>query len=120
MNGKDLRLRLRALFRRRRVEQDLHDELAFHVERETEALIARGLAPERARAAALARFGSVPLAADNCRDERGTSFIDGLLRDIAYALRTYRRAPLVAATIVGTLSLGLGLVTVVFTFFNWF
>ena len=120
MNLKDLRLRLRALFARRRVEQDLHDELAFHIERETQAQIARGVDPAVARAAAHARFGSVALAADNCRDEQGTSFIDGLLRDIAYALRTYRRAPLVAATIVGTVALGLGLVTVVFTFFNAF
>lgn len=44
----------------------------------------------------LARFGPVPLAADKCRDARGTGFIDDLTRDIPYAFRTFRRAPFAA------------------------
>jgi predicted permease len=49
-----------------------------------------------------------------------TSFVDALARDVAYAFRTFRRAPLAALTIVTTVALGLGLVAVVFTFYNAF
>ena len=48
-----------------------------------------------------------------------TSFIDGYARDVAYALRTFRRTPVVAVTIVTTVGLGLGLVTVLFTVLNF-
>ena len=103
-----------------RVEQELHDELAFHIERETKKLIDEGLAPAEARQRAQARFGSATLAADECRDERGTAFIDNTIRDIQYALRTFRRAPLAAFTIVVTVAIGLGVVAVLFTILNTF
>ena len=66
----------------------------------------------------MARFGSVTVAADHCRDARGTTLVDGVVRDVLYACRLFRRAPLVALTIVTTVGLGLGLVAVVFTFLN--
>ena len=102
----------------RRVEQELDEELAFHIDRETEKHIAAGLPRGEARARALARFGPVALAADRCRDVRGITFVDTLVRDGRYAFRSFRRAPLAALTIVATVGLGLGLVTVVFTFYN--
>ena len=49
---------------------------------------------------------------------RGTAFVDDTVRDILYALRTFKRAPLVAFTIVSTVALGLGLVAVAFTMLN--
>jgi predicted permease len=120
MNLRDCRLRVRALVAPRRVERELDDELSFHVDRETQKLVAAGMSPAEARAEALARFGPVPLAADECRDARGTAFVDDTVRDILYALRTFRRAPLVALTIVSTLAIGLGLVAVAFTMLNAF
>ena len=120
MNLRDLKLRARALFRPHRVEQELHDELAFHIERETKKLIDEGLAPAEARQRAQARFGSATLTADECRDERGTAFIDNTIGDIQYALRTFRRAPLAAFTIVVTVAIGLGVVAVLFTILNTF
>src|SRR5690242_16032915 len=120
MGLRDLKLRLRALTARRRVEEDLDDELAFHVEREARKLIDGGMAPERARAAAQARFGSTALVADECRDQRGTAFVDDTIRDVRFALRSFRRAPLTALTIVGTVAIGLGVVAVLFTFLNRF
>ena len=93
MNLRDWLLRLRALLARRRVEQELEEELAFHVERDTQKQLAEGLSPADARARALARFGSVPLAADRCRDARGIAFVDDLARDVRYAFRSFRRAP---------------------------
>jgi hypothetical protein len=82
--------------------------------------MANGVSRADADARARASFGSVALAADQCRDARGTAFVDDLLRDISYAFRTFRRAPLTALTIVATVALGLGLVAFVFTFFSVF
>jgi putative ABC transport system permease protein len=118
MNLRDLRLRTRALFAPRRIERELDDELSFHIERETQKLMAEGMTGAEARAQALARFGPVPLSADRCRDARGTAFVDHTVRDIVSALRAFRRAPLVAFTIVSTVALGLSLVTVAFTLLN--
>jgi predicted permease len=118
MNLRDLKLRVRALFSPRRVERDLDDELTFHIERETRKHIASGMSPDEARMRARARFGSVTVAADECRDARGTAFFDNLVRDVLYAFRSFRRAPLVALTIMTTVGLGLGLVAVVFTILN--
>ena len=118
MNLRDLILRIRSLAAPRRVERELGEELAFHIERETQKHIAAGLSPTDARTRARARFGPVPLAADQCRDARGTNVVDDLTRDILYAFRTFRRAPLTAITIVATVALGLGLITVVFTIYN--
>ena len=120
MTIRDLKLRMRALFAASRIERELGEELSFHVERETQKYIESGLTPADARARAIARFGSAALAADQCRDARGIAFVDGCVRDIQYAFRTFRRAPLVALTIVITVALGLGLVAVVFTIFNVF
>jgi predicted permease len=118
MNLRDLFLRIRALVAPHRVERELDEELAFHIERETQKHIAAGVSPVDARTRALARFGPVPLAADQCRDARGTGFVDDLARDILYAFRAFRRAPLAALTIVGTVALGLGLVAAVFAAYS--
>jgi predicted permease len=118
MTLRDLFLRVRALATPRGVERELDEELAFHIERETRKHLANGLSPADARARARARFGSVPLVADQCRDARGIGFVDDVARDILYALRTFRRAPLAALTIVATVALGLGLVTAVFAIYD--
>lgn len=118
MNLRDLFLRIRALVAPHRVERELDEELAFHIERETQKHIAAGLSPVDARTRAIARFGPVPLAADQCRDARGTGFVDDLARDILYAFRTFHRAPLAALTIIATVALGLGLITAVFTVYD--
>ena len=118
MTLNDLKLRARALLRRNRVEQELEEELAFHIEREARKLIDEGMTPAEARERAQARFGSTALAADRCRDERGTAVIDNTIRDVQYALRTFAKAPLAAFTIVVTVAIGLGVVAVLFTVLN--
>jgi len=120
MNLRSLILRARTLFAPRRAERELDEELAFHIEREAHKHIAEGVSPGEARRRARARFGSVTVAADECRDERGIAAVDNLVRDVLYAFRTFSRAPLAALTIVATVALGLGLVAVVFTFLNVF
>jgi predicted permease len=118
VNLRDLRLRVRALFARQRVERELHDELSFHIERETKRLIEAGVPAADAKYQAQAKFGSSTVAADQCRDERGTAIVDNSISDILYALRTFKRAPLSSLTIVFTVAIGLGVVAVLFTILN--
>ena len=120
MGFRDLKLRVRALLRPGGVERDLHDELEFHIEREAAKLIDQGMAPDAARATARAHFGSAAVVADQCRDQRGTAFVDDTIRDVRFALRSFRRAPLAALTIVATVAIGLGVVAVLFTILNSF
>jgi predicted permease len=110
--------RLRSVFLRDRREADLREELQFHLERETERLEASGLPPETARLQALRLFGGPEQIKEACRDARGTRLVDDAIRDVRYALRGFRRTPLVACAIVATVALGLGLVVVAFTFLN--
>src|SRR5918992_886981 len=98
MNLRDLKLRIRASIAGRVVDRELDEELAFHLDRETEKLVASGLSPADARARARARFGSVSVASDECRDARGTALLDDAIRDVRYALRSFRRTPLFALT----------------------
>ena len=109
MTLNDLKLRARALFRPNRVEQELEEELAFHLEREARKLIDEGMTPTEARDRAQARFGSTALAADRCRDERGTAVIDHTIRDVQYAVRAFAKAPLAAFTIVVTVAIAAGI-----------
>jgi predicted permease len=115
-----LRSRLRSLIFRNRREADLSEELQFHLEREAERLQATGLPRDAARLHAGRVFGGVEQIKEECRDARGTAFMENTLQDIRYALRGFRRAPLVAFTVVTTVALGLGLVVVAFTLLNAF
>jgi hypothetical protein len=118
MSVRQVLLRVRALLQPYRVERDLDDELAFHVECETQKLVAQGIEQTDAARQARARFGSRTAVADDCRDVRGIGGVETLLRDLAYAWRTFRRAPLPALTIVVTMTLGLGVATTAFSVFN--
>ena len=113
-----LQSRLRSLLLKNHREADLNEELQFHLEREAERLQASGVPEGTARLGAIQRFGGVDQIKEDCRDARGMAFIDDRIRDILYALRGVKRAPLVAFTIVSTVALGLGLVAAVFTVLN--
>ena len=63
-------LRLRSLFRRRQVEQELDEELRYHLDRQIEELIAKGLTPTEARYAALRALGGIEQRKEECRDMR--------------------------------------------------
>jgi predicted permease len=111
--------RLRALLFRNRAERELDDELAFHIEMETRKNLAAGMPPAEAARAARLHFGTDPGAVkDYVRDTRRVSFLETLVQDIRYALRGFRRAPLFALTVIGTIAIGLGWNTAAFTLFN--
>jgi predicted permease len=116
--GHILRSRFRSLFFRETRESDLNFELQLHLEREAERLQATGLSPDEAHRQARRLFGGVDQIKEDCRDARGTVLFESVLRDIRFSWRSFRRAPLVAVTIVTTVALGLGLIAVVFTILN--
>jgi predicted permease len=110
-----LPLRLRTLFRRAQVERDLADELAFHVERQAAAQVARGVAPAEARRAALRTLRGIDRRKQECRDVRRFDRVHDLVQDVRHGARILRLRPLFAAVAAVTLALGIGANAAVFS-----
>ena len=66
----ELPLRMRSLFRRPEVEQELDEELQYHIDRQAEQLRAQGLSTQEARQAALRAMGGLAQRKEECRDTR--------------------------------------------------
>src|SRR3712207_4558232 len=95
--------RIRALFRWRQLERDLHDELAAHLAMDAEERIASGDDPGQARAAARRDLGNLARVAEDTRASWGWARADAWLQDLRYAFRQVRRSPGHAAVVVTTL-----------------
>jgi predicted permease len=100
--------RLRALGRRRELEDRLDDEIRFHVEQQTEKNRRAGMAPDEARRQALIRFGGVEQVRLGTRDEFRSASIENLARDARYGLRSLQRHRAFSAMAVLSLAIGIG------------
>jgi predicted permease len=114
---KGIRARLRALFRRGTAERELAEELRFHIEMETEKNVKAGMTPDEARRRALRDFGGLEPTKEAHRDVRGR-WLEELVADTRYALRTLRRAPVLAGAAIITLAVGIGANTTIFSAVN--
>src|SRR5271165_3631762 len=100
------------------MEEQLEKELRFHLDEHANELIAQGNAPDLAHRNARLALGGPEQVKEKCRDARGTRWLEDLLQDFRYALRTLRQRPGFAAVAILALALGSGATTVMFTIIN--
>ena len=114
----DLYIRLRSLFRRTKVDEELYDELRFHLERQTEKYLRAGMNPEQAMRQARMELGGLAQVQEGCREARGVTFLETLIQDLRFGFRMLCKTPGFTMVVVLTLALGIGANTSIFTLVN--
>jgi len=107
--------RFLGLFTGSRRESELSDEIAAHIEMQTEDNRKLGMTPAEARRAALLRFGGVEATKESYRDQRGVPVLETLAKDMRFAFRSLRKSPDFAAAAILSLALGIGAATAIFS-----
>src|SRR5215471_8841989 len=115
---------LRVIFRsaifRKRAEEDLDEEIRYHLEQEINEHLKTGFSAEQARYAALRAMGSISNSRDECRDLRGTRWIENLILDFRYSFRSIKRSKGLALGVVVSMGLGLGVTASLFSLADFF
>ncbi len=115
---KGARARARSLLRPGESEARMDEEFRFHMEMETERLVAAGVQPDEARRRARMAFGGVERHREGMRDGRGLAWLRDAARDARHAVRALARAPGFAAVAILTIGLGTGATTTLFSVTN--
>ena len=95
--------------------RELEAEIEAHLAMAAADRMSRGEAPDPARDAVRREFGNVGQVRELTRDAWGAVWLDRLVQDLRYAVRTLRRAPVFSAVAIATLALGIGANTAMFT-----
>ncbi|HKW74455.1 MAG TPA: ABC transporter permease [Terriglobales bacterium] len=106
------------LLNRSQMDARLEKEMRFHIEQHTHDLIERGYTPAEAHRQALIGLGGAEWVKEECREARGTRWLEDLIQDVGFALRALWQKPGFAIVALLTLALGTGATTLVFTLIN--
>lgn len=112
----DLIYRLRALVRHQRVEDELQEELHYHLEREAEKYREQGSSSDTALRRSRLAMGGPEQVRQQCRDARGTRLIEDLLQDLYFAVRQLRKNFGFASTAIAVFAVGIAASTGIYAF----
>jgi predicted permease len=106
------------LFTRRRLETDLEKELRFHFELQIAEKMRSGVSESEARRLTRLEFGGIEQVKEDCRESRGTLWLEYLVQDIRFGLRQLRKSPCFTLIAILSLTLAIGANTAIFTLLN--
>src|SRR5262245_55707026 len=93
----------------------MHDEMRIHLDRATERLMAQGMPEDEARLAARRELGNLAVLQEESRDARGVRWIEDVVQDVRFGLRSLAKTPAFTIVAIASLVLGIGVNTAIFT-----